>query len=681
MKFVHPEILWALGAIAIPIIVHLFNFRKFKKVLFSNVEFLREIKQETQSKSKIKHWLILISRILALSAMVFAFAQPYIPAPGSTDKVGANAVSVYIDNSFSMQGENQNGRLLELAKNKAIEIVGSFQPTDKFQLLTSEFEGRHQRLVSKEEMVDLIQEVDIAPVSRKISEVVSRQRDLLNNSKLDKKTAFILTDLQSSITDLSTVENDTSIHFLLVPDLAPDLSNLFIDSVWFASPVRQLNQPEVLNIRIQNSGDENRENIPIQLEVNGQQKSVATANISAGASNEIQLSFSNTEPGYKNCKLVVDDNTITIDDAYYFSYDVASQISVLEIKSKAEGPEAIAAVFKDDPYFLYNVSSDGNIDYGSFAKTNLILLNQLHTISSGLSAELEKFVTSGGSLLIIPESNAELTGYNELCGKLGVAQISAKNSGEEKVNFVNYEHFIYKNAFEKNTGNIDLPIVKSWFGLQVGSKSSAENMMSMQNGLPFIISAMKGSGRIYLSAVSLQMEESNFINHAFFPATLLRIAEFSQPVSQLAYYLGKEQAVALRNLSLTAEGTFKLKNISNGQEIIPEHRTAGGNTEIFIHADLDQAGNYSLNWADQPVASLSFNFDRAESYTKAITPDFAESFFGEKQWGNWAVLNDSVESIAGNTTNLSEGKKYWLTMIICALIFLAIEVLLIKFWR
>src|SRR5687768_6356730 len=100
MKFVHPEILYALSALSIPIIVHLFNFRRFKKVLFSNVEFLKEIKLETQSKSKIKHLLILLSRMIAMACIILAFAQPYIPAGNSTTRPGDRAISIYLDNSF-----------------------------------------------------------------------------------------------------------------------------------------------------------------------------------------------------------------------------------------------------------------------------------------------------------------------------------------------------------------------------------------------------------------------------------------------------------------------------------------------------------------------------------------------------------------------------------------------------
>ncbi len=690
MKFVHPEILWALTALAIPIIVHLFNFRKFKKVLFSNVEFLKEIKQETQSKSKLKHYLILLSRLLALAAIIFAFAQPYMPTPGASTKPGGTAVSIYIDNSFSMEGEGKDGRLLELAKNKAIEIANSFQPSDKFQLLTSDFEGRHQRLVSREEMTELIQEVQVSPVSRKISEVVSRQSDLLSHSGIDNRRSFILTDLQQSITDITQVKNDSSMLVNIVPDLAENVTNLYVDSVWFDTPVRQLNQPEILHARVVNTGNETRENTPLQLTINGQQKSVASATITAESFTDIAITYTNTEPGFKKCNLSLDDQSITKDDDYFFSYNVAERINILEIHGNEVVMEAVKAVFSDDPYFNYTTANESSIDFGAFAEKNFIIINQLKNISSGLSAEIQKFVNAGGSVLIIPGSEAVVNEYNSLIGQLGLGQIAGKMSAtggtsstgfNEKVNAVNYDHYIFKNAFEKTIGNVDLPVVGGYYQINLPSQSTAESMMNLQSGAPFMVSNVAGSGRAYLTAVSLRTEESNFINHAFFPATLLRMAEFSQPEMPLSYALGSEQAIVLRNLNMGGDESFRLRNLSGELEIIPEHRNAGGNMEIYVHSDLNLAGNYELLRGETLVAVLSFNYDRAESDTKAYSIDQVTQMITAAGWPNWNVLDGDIESIAASADEINDGKKYWFMMIVWALIFLAVEVLLIKFWR
>ena len=146
MKLLYPEFLWALIALSIPIIIHLFNFRKFTKVYFSNIELLKEVKLETKSKSRLKHLLILLIRLLLVTFLVFAFAQPYIPVENEKQH-GDATVAVYIDNSHSMDTKGENGYLLDLAKEQAILIAEGYKATDRFQIITNDLEARHQRLV------------------------------------------------------------------------------------------------------------------------------------------------------------------------------------------------------------------------------------------------------------------------------------------------------------------------------------------------------------------------------------------------------------------------------------------------------------------------------------------------------------------------------------------------------
>jgi hypothetical protein len=681
MKFVHPEMLWGLIATAVPIIVHLFNFRKFKKVYFSNVEFLKEIKQETQSKRNLKHLLILAARMLAIAAIVLAFAQPYMPQPGAVEKPGGTAVSIYIDNSFSMQGAGKDGIMLDLAKNKALEIVESFAASDKFQLLTGDFEGRHQRLVSKEEMTSLIQEVALSAASRKLSEVVTRQRDALITSGLEKRHAFLLTDLQASVTDIDAVANDTTMRLTVVPELPEIKGNVFIDSVWFETPVRQLNQPEIMHARVVNTGSEDIEAIPLQLTINGSQKSVASAAIPALSNSTIDITYTNTEAGFKHCSLTINDISITNDDAYYFSYSVAERIRVLEIVGGNAATQAVKAVFSDDPFYEWTSLNESAIDYSQFTGMNFIVINQLRGLSSGLVSELNKFMESGGSVLVIPASEITLNEYNSALANWKSGQIGGKSAVASVVSSVNYEHFIFKEAFKQSAGNIDLPSANTYYSLALSSGQWAEPMLTLQNGSPFLVSSSIGHGRLYFSCVSLSTDETNFTQHAFFPASLIRMAEYSQPTAQLSYTLGREEAIVLRNIQLAGEETFRLQNISTNSEVIPEHRNAGNQVEVFVHSDLGVAGNYTLRWGTNTVEPLAFNYDRAESYNLTMAVDAFKEKIADLQFANWSVLEGDIESVSAGASSIDDTHKYWLSLIVWALIFLAIEILLIKFWR
>ena len=189
---------------------------------------------DTKARNKLKNLLILTCRLLAVFFLVMAFAQPFIPQDNATVTKGQKAVSIWVDNSFSMDAVGTSGSLLDEVKKDAREIVAAYGATDRFQLLTNDFEGRHQRLVSKEEFLELLEEVKPSPAVRNVSEVVRRQQDLLNNTpdiESGNRQAFLLSDFQQTISDYGRIETDTAIQFREIIASAQNRNNIFIDSV------------------------------------------------------------------------------------------------------------------------------------------------------------------------------------------------------------------------------------------------------------------------------------------------------------------------------------------------------------------------------------------------------------------------------------------------------------------
>jgi len=154
MSYQNPQILYFLFAIAIPIFIHLFNLRKHKVVYFSNITFLKEIKSDKKKRNTLKQLLILLSRILAISAIVFAFANPYIP--NNSEDISTNNTVIYIDNSFSMDNVSEKGRLLDIAKENALEILNSSNKTNQFWILTNNFSATENYPKNKKESEEFI---------------------------------------------------------------------------------------------------------------------------------------------------------------------------------------------------------------------------------------------------------------------------------------------------------------------------------------------------------------------------------------------------------------------------------------------------------------------------------------------------------------------------------------------
>ena len=685
MNFTYPAFLFALSAVAIPIIIHLFNFRKFKTVYFSNVRFLKEVKQETQAKSKLKHLLVLAARILALIFLVLAFAQPFIPLENKKVVTGEKAVSIFIDNSFSMDAVNKNGTLLDEAKKRASEIVAAYKPTDRFQLLTNDFEGRHQRLVNREEFIELLDEVKISPATRSISEISSRQMDVLQQSGNKSNTSYILSDFQKSVTDIGTIKNDTGITFNYIPLEAAEKSNVYIDTCWFETPVRQYNQVEKLHVRIKNVSDKVLENNSIKLFINNVQKTPASFNVDKDAETEVLLSFASKESGVQHCRIELNDYPVTFDDKFYFSFEVAKNIPVLCIngaEANAESPY-LNKLFGGDSLFILHNAAENKLDYSTLSSNKLIILNELKNISSGLSQELKRFMDKGGSVLVFPNADAELDSYKEFFISAKANYYEKLDTANTKVDKINLDHPIYKDVFDKRSfsaTNLDLPKVSSHYVLSKATRSNEEYLLKLQNGDDFLSKYDVEKGTLYISAVPLSKDFSNFPKHAIFVPTLYKIGMYSQTTSPLFYTIGKDESIECDQIP-TGENVFHIKNSDNKSDIVPEHKVLDGTTIITIHGQITEAGNYNIYVDKDLVMGTSFNFDRKESDLSCYTSDELKEQLKNNGLFNINVLETDAKSLTASLREAEQGKKLWKLCLILALAFLAIEVLLLRFMK
>lgn len=680
MNFLYPTFLFALSALAIPIIVHLFNFRKFKKLYFPNVRFLKEVKEETQSKSRLKHLLILAARILAITCLVIAFAQPYIPVSESQVLKGVQHIGIYIDNSFSMANLNENGRLLDDARNKAKEIIKAYSPNDKFLLTTNEFEGRHQRLASRDEALEWIDEIKESPIYRTLDEIINRQKDILHTYHQSPTTSYILSDFQQNFVNAASVKLDSTLQVRLVPIAAISNNNLYIDSVVFSTPYRQLNQPEELWVRIVNKGNKKADNASLKLFINGEQKAIAAANVEANSSEMIKLGFTVSKAGWQQAQLKLTDYPITYDDDLYFSFKVAEKINVLCINGEKESPY-INKLFKDDNFFNFINNSEKQINYAEFPFYSFIILNEINSISSGLAQELQRFIQNGGSVFLTPAKNADLISYNNFTQLLNASTYQAIDTSDNKTTRINASHQLYANVFEKIPENIDLPVTLSHYPLTYTSKTNYDWLMMLANNQPLVSSHSYQKGKLYLSAVSLDVSFGNFARHAMFVPTVYKMALYSISNPPLFYTIGKDDVVELSGINRQNDNILKLKEEKSKTELIPESRWEQGNVKMYLYNQIQNSGNYNLYSGNEHAASIAFNFDRNESELEFYDRTALEQLIDKYGWTNTAVIEAASGNLTPTIQNINKGIQLWKLFIVLTLVFLAIEVLLIKFYK
>ncbi len=682
MEFLNPGFLYALAALAIPIIIHLFNFRRFKKIAFTNVRFLREIKQKTQNQNRLKHLLVLLMRLLAFLFLVLAFAQPYIPTDDNAEKNAEKMVSVFVDNSFSMEGESEAGVMLEVAKNRAIDIADVYSSTDRFQVLTHDFEGKHQHFVARSEFVNAVQEIELSPQSQNLEQILNRQSDLLGRESQNKlKQSFIVSDFQKSRFDFSSVKPDTTSSISLVHLDRNSPNNIYIDSVWFPTPIRKIGASDAVNIRIANNGNEPVENVSLKLEINGKQKAIGSFGAAANATVDTSLTFIHEEPGIQRMEISLNDFPITYDDTYFLSYKVYNQLEILAIENGSSSQrDFLKDIFKGDSTLEYTNVSVNQVDYAALDEQDLIVLYELGSIPSGLSASLSAFAKNGGSVFIIPAEEIETASYNAFLAEVEGGAFLEKTNRKADVKNLNTGHPLYRGVFEKIPRNIDLPSAKAYYKLSRPVRSSADYLMSFGNGDEFLTSYIANQGRIYCLAGALRSDENNFSRHALFVASTLRMAEMSRATSINAIDIGGKSAFSIPAFSMGMDAVFHLVNADQSVDVIPNHMMRQGKIEINPGPGIQEAGNYLLLLGEDTVSAVGMNYKRAESDLESHSREELVSI-AERAGTTFKVFDGNAGNLKSAIEKEETGTELWKICLILVLLFLLAETLLLRFWK
>jgi len=672
MQFLYPAFLFALITLAIPVIIHLFNFRRYQKVYFSNVQFLKEIQEQQASRRNLKERLILAARLLALLFLVLAFARPFVPGKNAVNSGKQQVVSIFVDNSYSMQTLNKEGTLLDEAKRRAKEIASAYNINDRFQLLTQDFEGKHQRLLSRDEFNDAVDAVKISPESRNLQQVINRQQSLLDEQHNTIPSVYIISDFQKNLAGTKSVKADSSVHYSLIQLKASELPNVAVDSVWLLTAVHRPGESEKLVVKLHNYAGEKAEKIPLKLVINGTQKALGSFSVDARSVQIDTLSFSGLQSGWQRGGIQLQDNPVTFDNQFWFTFNVTRQLPVLLIDGGTANP-FLKAVFDTDPFFAAKRVADGNVDYAALGTYPLIVISDIKTISTGLAQQLKTYVAKGGTLVVFPADEADLVNYKAFLQPMNAAWPEKLMAEPTKVSSINLQNQVFKNIFENYPQNPDLPTANKYY--QLSSASRGESLMQLPGNQPFWSGYSSGKGKVYVSAVPLNDAYSNLQRHALFVPVMFRIALLSGHDQPLFYTLGQDESIEVLPVALNEKQVLKLAK--GGQTVIPDARQQEGSTELFISDQLQETGIYELKKQDSVLSVLAFNDNRKESDMSYLAATELKQLF--PQAGN--IWQPGAASIKGQVTELNFGLQLWKLCIILALIFLAAEILLVRYYK
>lgn len=642
MQFKNPELLYALFLLLIPIIVHLFQLRKFQKEYFTNVDVLKKVQLQTRKSATIKKWLILLTRLLLLAAIIIAFAQPY------TSKIKAfntaKQTVIYLDNSFSMQAKGDKGPLLKRAIQDLIETLPENQ---NLSIVTNT--ETYLNTTIKAIKNDLLQ-LNYSSNQLSYNAALLKAKKTFNNQDNTVKNLIFISDFQQKNTDF-TIKKDTNLTVNLVQLKPESTSNISIDSLYIS---KQTSNNIELSV-ILKTNSTSKITLPVSIYNNDNLLSKATVDLNKKASTIFTIPNDQIIKG----KITIEDTQLQFDNSLYFNINSPSKINVLAISNTNDS--YLSRIFTEDE-FIFTTKTTNNLDYSLFDSQNLVVINEIEALPESLTTALKAFTDQGGSVVFIPNTNGNLNNYNTFLQRFNFAPFSAINANQKRITTINYAHPLYANGvFEKRVDNFQYPKVERYFP-QINLKATP--ILQFEDNKSFL----SQNQSLYVFSAPINTDNSNFKNINLIVPTFYNIAKQSLNTTTLYYTIGQNTSY---DVATNLQQDAVLTLVNGNDKIIPEQYYFNNKVLIKTNDMPELAGIYDIKDKTKILENVSYNYNRTESNLNYLNLD---SY-------NNATVSNSITSVFENINNDTKVNELWKWFVILGLVLLILEMLILKYFK
>lgn len=638
MQFKYPELLWALLLLLIPIFIHLFQLRRFKKTPFTNVKALQRVQAESRKSNTLKKWLLLLTRMALLAALIVAFAQPFFASKSALQQ---KETVIYLDDSFSTQAKFKNTTLFE---NALQELIQSIPTGETFSLFTNE---KVFRAVTIQDIQNELLTLEHGANQLRINEIFLKGNTLFSTDESTEKNLILISDFQQRMAskDIDTT-GATKKH--LVHLTRPDFINIAIDSLYLGDV-----DSEKIDLTALLSTNNPVENIPVSL-FDGDKLIAKTAAV-FNENRQSRVQFTIAGKGRIRGKIEISDTGLPYDNTLYFNIDPKEKIKVMSIGPADD--EFLTRIFGSDEFDFKNVDLK-NLDYAKIAEQNLILFNELQSVPNSLATSLKSFADEGGSVVIIPSTTSNLTSYNDFLTPLMGTSITQQVGTDRNITKINFAHALYRNVFEKNVTNFQYPKIVVYYRI----KTTQQKALSLQDNVPFLV----GSKGKYLFTGAINADNSNFKNSPLIVPTLYNMGINSLKLNELYQGIKAGNDIDVP-ISLAKDEILKVSK--PGYEFIPLQRSLANKVTLSFQESSMPDGIYEILNDDKVLKNISFNYPRDESQLNYM--DLATIHAQSRQTSLTSLFDVMQKDNAIN--------ELWKWFVILALLFLLVEILIQKY--
>ena len=640
MQFKHPEFLYFLFLLVIPILVHLFQLRRFKKEYFTNVKLLHELSIQTRKSSVIKKWLLLFTRLLLLAFLVIAFAQPFFVAKENAKST--NEMYIVLDNSYSMQAKGKKGELLKRAVQDLLENTPE---NYNFSLITSSesYWNTDIKSIQKD-----LQSLEYSPQEFRLDNIISKIN--ARKSAFNKDIVVITDAVGVTEKHAKGFKKEDNVYFV-IPEIEQK-NNVSIDSVFIE---QNLDNFYEIGVKLSKSGDEIK-NVPLGIYNN--EKLIAKTIIDLSENNKT-VSFNIPKEEF-NGYASITDKSLEYDNTYYFSISQNTKTNVISIGDEVKS-SFLNRIYTPNEFNYNNFPLQG-LDYNTIEKQDVIIINELKEIPQALQTTLKSFVNKGGNLVVIPSTESNTSSYNNLLSNFGSVQMKNLNSVEKKITKINFSHPILKSVFEKKVDNFQYPSTKNSYSIS----SNQPSVLTYEDQSPFLISIDNPLSSVYLFSAAIDKENSNFLNSPLVVLSFYNMAKINQKTGVNSIIIGEEKPFMV-DASLGKDEILEVKN--KNEKFIPVQQIMNSKVKLNFNENPKKDGNYTVFNRNNLVQNISFNYNRTESNLENVNPSIAS---------NYNKIND-INTLFNTIQTERTDSQLWKWFVLLSLLFVVLELLIQKF--
>ncbi len=641
-NFLNPIFLFAAGAaVLFPLLIHLFNRQKVKKVYFSSLLFLRSLEKTRMRRIKIKEYLLLLLRSLIILLVVAAFARPAIRG-GFASKVGAHAKTsavILLDNSYSMRYETKEGSLFDLAKKKARRIISQLTEGDEVSLILFADQPKLTREKPTYDFRNLLGQLDEALPSYQITDVGEALKsafEILKDSRNLNQEIYLISDMARTgwyFADAVFSPPEGNKAKLYVLDVWPEnKQNLCIVKIDFGNQLIESRRPFRIKAQTANFSSRPAKSLLVGLYLDGRRVSQTDMDIERNGKATVEFVQTVEDAGIHTGFFEITDDDLMIDNRRYFAFKIPERIEVLLVGEHQADTRHLGLALnprqKSDVHMAVSEADRKSLAGIDFNKYQVVIFSNLSRLSDVDLINLERFVRRGGGVLFILGSSVDPEFYTEQIGKrfFGLDSklplTSTKNVGGfftlEKTDWDHPIFQVYQNVEKEK-----LPEIKfsSIFELPQGENVRVISRFNL--GKPALIEKNLGSGKALLFATSLDEKEGDLVVHPFFVPFVNRTVEYlASDLSRLS----EDFVVGSRiERELDADLSREELKLTDPENLETSVAPIIQRDKLMLRiSDADKPGIYKIKTGKREVDRFAVNVDSRDSDLQKIETDEVE---------------------------------------------------------